>query len=130
MFVILSAELNDLTDAENAEVTQDLYRHLLQTPFVIRRVTGSWEGREEAGFQVFQPTSWSEDEFIQELEILAFGQFGQEAILVVQEPDGESALRFYSSEVLPVGHWHQIEPDALADHDGWTNVNGEYFITT
>jgi len=133
MFAIISAEHGECA-VEDVLATQMLREELKKSPYQYREVTGCWTNSTEVAFQVIKPIELDSREFEEHLGSIAFGEFDQEAILIVFD-SFESFLEFNprtpdrSISTEHIGKWVEIEPHEAVALPGWTSYNGQFYTT-
>jgi len=113
-FVLISAELSQLTNTENIIRTNQLKLMLEQSGFKPVYMKGVYKGVYEISF--FVPITRVDD--IERLEFIAFDRFGQESILV-QYSDGHSRLH-YPNHIEHIGKVREITKQEAFKRDAYT----------
>jgi len=113
-FVLISAELSQLTNTENIIRTNQLKLMLEQSGFKPVYMRGVYKGVVEMSF--FVPITRNDD--IERLEFIAFDRFQQESILV-QYSDGHSRLH-YPNHIEHIGKVREVTKDVAEKQDSFT----------
>ena len=124
-FVLISAELSQLTNTENIIRTNQLKLMLEQSGFKPVYMKGVYKGVGEISF--FVPVTSNDD--IERLEFIAFDRFNQESILV-QYSDGHSRLH-YPNHIEHIGKVREITKQEAFKRDAYTFYPklGKYYAT-
>ena len=122
--VILSAELNTVTNESNRQRTLNLEACLQECGFSFNKAKGYYKGDLEDSFVVLPK---NQDE-IEALKDFAFKNFKQESILL-QDSNGRAILVYSDGKNEDIGRLRQVNPKLVDTLDSYTVLNGVLYTT-
>lgn len=122
-FIILSAELDTLTELENNRRTANLASCLRELNLNHKVIEGCYKGSTEISFLV---TFKNEDEY-NTIKDFGLVNFSQDSILV-RNYKGEASLVYGNGNTVSLGKFKQVSEEEATKQDAFSKVDGNYWI--
>lgn len=122
-FIILSAELSNLTELENLRRTANLRSCLNDLKLSYKEVDGCYKGSTENSFMVIIP----DEATFEVVRDLALKSFNQESILF-RDYAGKARLEYQNGDTIELGSFKEVSKEQATSEDAYTVVNGAYWV--
>ena len=122
--VFISAELSTKTNEENKVNTAILRGTLKIEGYVFQEIIGVYKGSEEVSFMV----EAKNDEVIDKLKKLAFGNYKQESIGILSE-DSSFLLEYSSGKLQSLGYLQHVPSKRVEELDSYSVIGGYIYST-
>ena len=122
MKMILSAELSTNDWSTNTKETFRLYECLKSNGVSFEVAKGHYKGSNEISFVC----SGLNEEQVHQVAYIAMQSYKQESVLVIDNEQCE--LRYANGRSENIGKWTEVSKDMVKRFEGFTSVEGRYFV--